>query len=301
MKKIVVLSMMLFTLLSVSTVSADGQVGVVIDGVGVRFTDAVPFIDENGRTLVPLRAVGEAMGLTVNWDSQRQEAVFIKEYTWEDSPLYNDIDEDGENDAYLGLEKVTFKIDDNIAQYEESWHKRGTLPNESFPVSGGIGEIPMDTSAIIKDSRTYAPIRYLAEAFRYDVGWEADTVVINHMYSRDKLGIQTDLVACWEDSQGWLLTAVEESDIQTIDIFNVSINGETSEYRILTEDERASVYDSGEDFGKYLIGFTVEKNLTVNSHYDYEVKFLVTMKDGTQKFGFAHMYLYFDGGQGGYI
>ena len=33
----------------------------------------------------------------------------------------------------------------------------------------------MDTAAIIRDARTYAPVRYLAEAAGYDVSWDNDT------------------------------------------------------------------------------------------------------------------------------
>ena len=41
--------------------------------------------------------------------------------------------------------------------------------------------VTMDTSAIINNSRTYAPIRYLAEYFGYTVGWDnaTRTVIIN--------------------------------------------------------------------------------------------------------------------------
>ena len=57
-------------------VYADGGVGVIIGGVPVQWTDAEPFIDENGRTLVPLRAVGDALGLEVGWDGAAQTASF---------------------------------------------------------------------------------------------------------------------------------------------------------------------------------------------------------------------------------
>lgn len=303
MKKIAVLTVALFMLFGFATVNAQSSVRVVIDGEEVIFTDAVPFVDENSRTLVPLRAIGEAMGLTVNWDSDQREAIFTREYTWEKSPLYQDYDDDGENDAYLGLERVMFKIGHDKATYEESWYDKGTSPNVNAPSMGGIGEISMDTAAIIKDARTYAPVRYLAEAFRYDVGWdnETTTVKLNYMYSVHKLGIQVEQVACWEDSQGWMFTIDEESDIQSVDILSVSIDREDSEYSILTQEDQNAIYESGEDFGKYLNGFTVEKELQVNTYYDYKVKFLVTMKDGTQKPGFADIGFYFDGGQGGYL
>ena len=52
------------------------QVSVSVNGSQVSRTDAEPFIDENNRTMVPLRAVAEALGLSVSWDGARHEAVF---------------------------------------------------------------------------------------------------------------------------------------------------------------------------------------------------------------------------------
>ncbi len=49
---------------------------VAVRGAGVAWTDAVPFNDENGRMLSPLRAVAEALGLEVIWDAEKREAVF---------------------------------------------------------------------------------------------------------------------------------------------------------------------------------------------------------------------------------
>ena len=51
-------------------------VEVMVNGAYVPWTDAWPFIDANDRTMVPLRAVAEAMGLSVSWDSARREASF---------------------------------------------------------------------------------------------------------------------------------------------------------------------------------------------------------------------------------
>ena len=52
------------------------SVGVKVNGAAVQWTDARPFIDENSRTMVPLRAVAEALGLNVRWDGERREAIF---------------------------------------------------------------------------------------------------------------------------------------------------------------------------------------------------------------------------------
>ncbi len=49
---------------------------VTVKGEAVQWTDAKPFIDENSRTMVPLRAVADALGLTVDWDGAKREAIF---------------------------------------------------------------------------------------------------------------------------------------------------------------------------------------------------------------------------------
>lgn len=52
------------------------RVTVNVNGSEVQWTDAVPFIDANGRTMVPLRAVGDALGLSVGWSDEAREASF---------------------------------------------------------------------------------------------------------------------------------------------------------------------------------------------------------------------------------
>ncbi len=55
---------------------AEESIGVTVGGVSVAWTDARPFINADNRTMVPLRAVGDALGLTVSWDAAAREAVF---------------------------------------------------------------------------------------------------------------------------------------------------------------------------------------------------------------------------------
>ena len=59
-----------------SSSSSTPPVGVTVDGRPVRWTDAAPFIDANSRTMVPLRAVADALGLVVGWDGEKREASF---------------------------------------------------------------------------------------------------------------------------------------------------------------------------------------------------------------------------------
>lgn len=54
------------------------SISVTVNGKAVAWTDAEPFIDENSRTMVPLRAVAEALGLVVEWDGNNRIALFSK-------------------------------------------------------------------------------------------------------------------------------------------------------------------------------------------------------------------------------
>ena len=49
-----------------------GTVSVVVDSVPLFF-DSEPYIDENGRTIAPIRAIAEAIGAEVKWDQKRSE------------------------------------------------------------------------------------------------------------------------------------------------------------------------------------------------------------------------------------
>ncbi|MBP3360184.1 MAG: leucine-rich repeat protein [Clostridia bacterium] len=52
----------------ISVTSINGQLDISIEGSSVEFTDAEPFIDENARTLVPVRSVFESVGCDVQYD-----------------------------------------------------------------------------------------------------------------------------------------------------------------------------------------------------------------------------------------
>jgi hypothetical protein len=84
--------------------------------------------------MTPFRVVGDALGLTIAWDSAAREASFSD-----------------------GTRTIYFPIGSTAARTSE-----GTT-------------VEMDTSAVIVNGRTYAPVRYLAQYFGYSVGWDAKT------------------------------------------------------------------------------------------------------------------------------
>ena len=118
---------------------ASEPIKVTVNGQNVNFPDVQPYIDSNGRTMVPVRFVTEALGCDVKWDGETR----------------------------------TVTID------------RGTIYAE---LTIGKNEIilldisrEMDTSAVLRNGRTFVPARFVAEAFGCDVKWDGSTrtVIIN--------------------------------------------------------------------------------------------------------------------------
>ena len=61
-------------------VFSDGDyIGVIAGEKNVIWTDAQPFIDENGRTQIPIRVVAESLGAKVDWDVTERTATITKD------------------------------------------------------------------------------------------------------------------------------------------------------------------------------------------------------------------------------
>ena len=99
---------------------------VKYNGEAVVFPDAQPFVDENNRTLIPVRFVAETMGAAVSWNQETQTAIIEQKGTIISVPIGSDT---------LSIER-----------------------------GDGTDAVKMDTAAIIRDERTYVPIRFVAEA-----------------------------------------------------------------------------------------------------------------------------------------
>jgi len=165
--------------------AAGNPINVTIDGVAVNWIDATPYVDANNRTMVPLRSIGEAMGLDVDWDASDKTASFTTAYDEKDAVARGgvmDTDNDSKNDSYMGGSGVVFTLNDKIAASVILYYKYGVTVLDTVEPSYADSEvIIMDTAAVIKDGRTYAPVRYLAEFYGYKVTWDqkSNTVVLN--------------------------------------------------------------------------------------------------------------------------
>ncbi|HEY9061610.1 MAG TPA: stalk domain-containing protein [Pseudobacteroides sp.] len=148
---------LVFAILSLSLVafSASSQITVFVMGDKLDFKDAAPFI-ENGRTLVPFRAIAEALGADVGWDNATRTVTITKE----NSGASDTNSVDGTNGTVNNTKTIKLVIGAPKAE-----------------VNGR--QVELDVPAKITGSRTYVPLRFVSEALEMGVLWDAKTKKIN--------------------------------------------------------------------------------------------------------------------------
>lgn len=139
--------MAITAVMSTTAVNAEDDVKVVVDGEQVVFEDQGPVIIDE-RTLVPIRAVMEKLGKTVEWNGDLQQAIVYDEYI-----------------------TVKLTLNSNI------------MVNEvKDPITGEVFafDTELDVAPQLINDRTCLPIRAVVEAFGIAVDWdqEAQSVLI---------------------------------------------------------------------------------------------------------------------------
>ncbi len=116
----------------------EGSISFTIDGKTISFSEAqgIPYINEGGRTMMPLRACLNAIGCQVNWKQESQTVT---------------------------LNKGDVQVEIPVGRMEI--YKNGT-------------PVPLDAAAIIKNGRTYLPLRSVLEAYGYAVDWDNKTKTV---------------------------------------------------------------------------------------------------------------------------
>jgi len=130
--RILTLALIVTFLLTLPISAVELPIRVVVNGTKINFPDAEPFIDENSRTQVPIRFVGEALGADVSWDGNTKKVTIT-----------------------LNGKKVVLQIG-----------------NKNYEVNGQQKQ--MDTVALLKESRTFVPVRFVSEALGATVKWNAN-------------------------------------------------------------------------------------------------------------------------------
>lgn len=165
---------------------------VKVDRNLISWQDAQPFVDTNNRTLIPMRDLGNALGLEVAWDNETQQVTFIKEGSFSNFP-----DNYKEKAQEENTMKITFKLGN--PEYQVYF-------NDEF-----IKSNKMDTSLVSKNNRVYAPLRYLASELGYNVRFSSFTHTIN---------VESEIISS-EPAESLYF----EIDAVTEDDFEAAING----------------------------------------------------------------------------
>ncbi|MEF3302609.1 stalk domain-containing protein [Paenibacillus sp. GYB003] len=121
-------------------IAADGDVKVAYGGGKIEF-DAQPEI-VNGRTMVPVRIIAEALGFEVKFDENAQT---------------------GERNVSLSQNGTTIQLTIDKPELKKT-------ANGEAPVTKEI-----DAAPYIKEDRTYVPVRFFAEELGLDVQWHDAT------------------------------------------------------------------------------------------------------------------------------
>lgn len=111
-----------------------GQLGVLVNGAYIRFPNAVPEA-VNGRTMVPVRALVEALGGEVGY-------------------------QDGAVRFVIDGREFEFVIGSSTV----------TVCAAGIPVD----TIQMDCATYAKNNRAYVPVRFIGEALGYEVDWDGE-------------------------------------------------------------------------------------------------------------------------------
>ena len=146
-KKILNVFLVTFLVFSIHApvTAAENTITVSINGTPIKF-DQPPII-ENGHTLVPLRAIFEALGAVVDWNGDTQTVVAVK----------------GKITIILQIgSKTLFKNLENVSE-----------------------NITLDVPARIVGDRILVPARAVAESFGAEVNWNRDTQTVVIITSND--------------------------------------------------------------------------------------------------------------------
>ncbi|MCF6094499.1 copper amine oxidase N-terminal domain-containing protein [Microaerobacter geothermalis] len=141
-------------------------VGVVIDDLGIKFPDAQPYINEDNRTMVPVRFIAEARHIEadVSWNPFTRTVTIEKPNS------------DGKTQTVIKL-----KVGENKAL-----------------VNGQ--EVTFDTKAVIKDDRTMVPLRFVAETLGARVFWDPRVKAVIIYTPNERAYFDEDLA----EEQGWI-------------------------------------------------------------------------------------------------
>lgn len=160
MRKIFFLSILTISVIFSSLiVNAQEDIKVLVNDKQVSFPDVKPFIDENNRTLVPVRFITEELGAKVEWNGEKQE-------------------------VSITTANEEIKV---------------TIGKDKAVVNGN--EIKLDTKPILRQARTFVPLRFIGESLDCEIEWigESRTIKISTLSNGEKIKEINEVIQNPED------------------------------------------------------------------------------------------------------
>ncbi len=148
-------------------------ISVSIDGEKVAFTEAKPFVDENGRTLVPLRRISEELGFNVKWDAATKKITMAADVKQNPGKEWFDY-----NYTFVGELFENFRNQkSDVEIFSQIYYVGEKTVGIEYSGNGKTEVITgeVDTCPVVKDGYTYIPARSLVEMIGYEVGWDNTT------------------------------------------------------------------------------------------------------------------------------
>lgn len=148
-KNIVISTLIILGIIVLGGINVYGDSGISINIDGSDLYMDVPPIIMGGRTMVPLRAVSEAVGCKVDWFEEDQSIVVY-------SPA------GGDPILFMGIN------DPDVT--------RNYYNGQTGEITGEV--IMIDSPPVISNGRTMVPLRFIAESIGFDVEWDNNSKIV---------------------------------------------------------------------------------------------------------------------------
>ncbi len=140
-----------------NSVLADDTINLAVNGELVTFPDQKPYIDKNNRTMVPVRFPAETLGANVDWLPNTRQVHIV-------------------NKAHDALKDADIMV---------------TIDKKNVVVNGQTKY--MDTTAVITNSRTMVPVRFISEYLGATVTWH-DASRAAHVFTKGQTKEEQDKI-----------------------------------------------------------------------------------------------------------
>ena len=141
---------------------AAGDINVLLDGTAIEFDVPPQIIDDY--TMVPMRAIFEALGYNVKWDPEKQNIT-----------------------ATMGSLIIIMTIDNKYMFVGDMAEYSTAVNQDNYTLQHMI---QTDKAPQIVDGRTLVPIRVISEASGYNVSWDSSSKSVSIESNKSKLVTQ---------------------------------------------------------------------------------------------------------------